>query len=104
MKLIVGLIIMTIIGSFAGLFLKKISKKIIFFDLNFYVGGFLYFLSALINIYLLKSYDYTLILPMTSLTYVWSLIIAKLFLNENINARKIIGMVLIVLGVVLLII
>ena len=100
------LILMTIIGSFAGFSLKKASNNLRLDNLLknkfLYVGGFLYFISALINIYLLKIYDYTFVLPFTSITYVWSFIIANFFLKEKITKYKLLGILFIILGVILL--
>jgi len=51
----VCLLIMTLMGSVASLFLKRASSadgiKSILFDINLYFGGSLYFLSAIINIW-----------------------------------------------------
>lgn len=97
------LVIMTIIGSFAALFLKKSSSsgnlRILIGNRNIYVGGLLYLISSLINIYLLKYMDYSVVLPFTSLTYVWTIIIARVYLGEIITKRKITGIGLIILGV-----
>ena len=50
----VCLLIMTLMGSMVSLFLKRASSadgiKSILFDINLYVGGSLYFLSAIVNI------------------------------------------------------
>lgn len=103
-NLIVLLILMTLLGSIASLYFKKSSglKKIqnIVFNYNIYCGGILYFISALINIYLLKHLPYSLVFPASSLTYVWTIIIAKFYINEQITKPKIIGLVLICSGVI----
>ena len=93
------LILMTMLGSVAALFLKKstLSNKF----LNIFIGGSLYFVTALMNIYILKFLDYSVVLPLTSLTYVWTLILAKYSFREDINARKSIGILLILVGAVL---
>jgi drug/metabolite transporter (DMT)-like permease len=43
--------------------------------------------------------DLSLVLPITSLTYVFAAIIAKMYLNEDVNALRWIGSIIIVLGV-----
>lgn len=97
---------MTVLGAFAGLFLKKsssaISIKDIIFNLNLYIGGALYLISAFINIYVLKILDYSVVLPLTSITYIWTMIISYFHLNERINLKKIIGVILIFFGAVLI--
>ena len=100
------LIVMTLIGAIASFFLKKASKSERILDLiknyNLYLGGFLYLLSAVLNIYLLKYLDYSLVLPMTSITYIWTLIISYQFLKEKISLKKIIGVFIIITGVIIL--
>jgi drug/metabolite transporter (DMT)-like permease len=46
--------------------------------------------------------DLSVVLPMTALTYVWTLILARLFIGEKLNARKIAGVAAILGGVVLI--
>lgn len=97
---------MTLLGSVASLFLKKASNSgstiPLAKNLNFYVGGLLYFLSALLNIYLLKHIDYSILLPLTSITYVWTLFLSFVFLKERISMRLVSGIVLVICGVILL--
>lgn len=101
------LIFMTMIGAIAALFLKRASSfsslKGLLLNFNFYIGGFLYFLSALINIYVLKYLDYSIVLPLTSITYIWTMILSYLILKEKMTFRKIIGVFGIILGALLLI-
>jgi drug/metabolite transporter (DMT)-like permease len=96
------LVAMTLIGSFAAFFLKKAAGapgiKALLKNPNFYIGGILYFLSALINIHLLRFLPYSVVLPLTSITYIWTMIIASVLLKERISAMKIIGLTLIVVG------
>ena len=105
-KYYVLLVIMTLIGAIASFFLKKASKSEKILDLiknyNLYLGGFLYLLSAVLNIYLLKYLDYSLVLPMTSITYIWTLIISYQFLKEKISLKKIVGLFIIITGVIIL--
>ncbi len=98
------LLIMTLMGSVASLFLKRASEsdgiRSMLFDINLYVGGGLYFLSAVINIWVLRYLDYSVVLPLTSLTYMWTMILSYLILNEKITKRKIAGVILILIGAV----
>lgn len=101
------LILMTIMGAFGGFFFKKSTEKIknikdIFICLELYIGGTLYFLSALINIYLLKFLPYTIILPMTAITYIWTLLIAQKYLKEKITFYKKLGVLFIIIGAYLI--
>lgn len=95
---------MSACGGFAGLYLKKASSLIgikeLLLDINLYIGGILYLFSAIINIYVLKFLDYSIVLPLTSITYIWTIIISYFKLNEKITYRKIAGAILVVIGAV----
>lgn len=102
-----AVILMTLIGASGAFFFKRSAVKANgIFSLvwipSFYLGGFLYGLSALFDVILLRYVDYTILYPMTAITYIWSLIISKIFLGEKITKNKIVGVALICLGVVLL--
>lgn len=96
------LIVMTFIGSAASLFLKRASGTENLLGMiknkNLYLGGGLYFISALLNIYILRFLDYSVVLPLTSLTYVWTMFLSKIFLKEKISAKKKIGIAAILIG------
>jgi len=100
------LILMTILGSVATLFLKKTSDvsriKYIIQNKYFYIGGSLYFVAALINIYVLHYLAYSTVLPLTSLTYVWTMLLSIFFLKEKMTIRKAIGAIGIVVGATLI--
>ena len=99
------LIIMTLIGAIASLYLKKASNLEgmlnIIKNINLYIGGILYLISAILNIYILKFLDYSIVLPLTSVTYIWTMILSYFKLNEKINKKKIIGVILIIIGAIL---
>lgn len=134
-------LIMTLTGAFASLFLKQISehpktnskiilkleerknnsinnnrKTIITIILNvlkndiiyplilllenvyLYYGGILYILAAILNIFVLKYLEYSIVLPLTAITYIWTMLISKIYLKEKITKLKILGVILIVIG------
>lgn len=97
---------MTIIGAVASLFLKKASGfknlKQLIVDRNLYLGGILYFLSALLNIYILSFLEYSIVLPLTSITYIWTMILSYFVFREKITVKKIIGLGCIFVGAVLI--
>ncbi|MCR5801483.1 MAG: EamA family transporter [Lachnospiraceae bacterium] len=100
-------LISTLTSSFASLFLKKSSnndkgKLGILFSPFFYLGGIMYVTAATIMIYLMKVIPYAIIMPLGSVTYIWTMFISNRLLGEKITAKKIIGMCVIILGVVLL--
>lgn len=100
----VTLIIMTMLGSVASLFLKKASGAdgvlSMIRNVNLYVGGFLYFASAVLNIWILRYFDYSVVLPLTSLTYIWTMVLSYMLLKEKITIMKISGVVLILIGAI----
>lgn len=104
MIIYICLIIMTLMGSIASLFLKKASTlggKKMLMNPDLYIGGMLYLLSAVLNIWILRFLDYSVVLPLTSLTYVWTMIISYLVLKEKITIKKIAGVMLVLIGAVI---
>jgi len=100
------IIFMTILGSVASLFLKKASsntelKKLIT-NRNLYIGGGLYLIAAFINIYVLRYLDYSTVLPLTSMTYIWTMVLSFFVLKEKMTIQKAIGVIGIVIGAILL--
>jgi len=100
-------IFMTLIGAFGAFFFKRSTEQTssfwqLFRIPNFYYGAGLYVTSALLNVVLLRFMDYTILYPMTAVTYIWALIISSLFLREKITKSKIAGVLLICVGVFIL--
>jgi drug/metabolite transporter (DMT)-like permease len=100
---------MTISGSFGAMFFKQASqmtdgKSIMhtFFNPRLYFGGLCYVLGAFCNILLLAKLDYSVVYPMSSLTYVWTMVISYFLLHESVTRRKVIAVLLIVVGISLL--
>lgn len=98
------LIMMTLMGSVASLFLKRASSsqgiKSMLLNTNLYIGGFLYIASAVLNIWLLRSLDYSVVLPLTSLTYIWTMVLSYFILKERITGKKVAGVIFILVGAV----
>ena len=101
----VSLLLMTLLGSVASLFLKKASGTTgivsVIKNVNLYVGGFLYLASAVLNIWILRYLDYSVVLPLTSLTYIWTMVLSYFILKEKITGKKIGGVALILIGAIL---
>lgn len=99
------LLVMTAMGAIASLFLKKASSLSnllqMIGNVNLYVGGGLYLGSAILNIWILRYLDYSVVLPLTSLTYVWTMVLSYFVLKEKITRKKILGVSLILIGAVL---
>lgn len=100
------ILIMTLAGAFASLFLKKASSKgsiiSMLKDKNIYIGGVIYVIAALLNIYVLKYLEYSTVLPLTAITYIWTMIISYKILKEKITNKKKIGVILIILGAIVI--
>lgn len=98
----------TFLSSLAALFLKKAANKekklsqLIFFDNFLYIGGFLYLIASIGSIIALKYLPYSTVYFLSSFTYVWSILLAKFYLNEQIDSNKIISICFIVSGVLLI--
>jgi drug/metabolite transporter (DMT)-like permease len=95
---------MTLVASFASFFLKKSTNGGSAFSIikskYLYIGGFLYVTAALFNIWLLQRMPYSVVVPLGSICYIWTMLIAGIFLKEKIGTGKIIGVLLILSGVI----
>lgn len=104
MLYLLGVLTMTVLGAAASLFLKRASGAVgieeFLKNSNLYVGGFLYLASAVLNIRILRYLEYSVVLPLTSLTYVWTMFFSYKVLGERISRQKIGGVFLILLGAV----
>ena len=99
------LIVMTLIGAVASFFLKKASGAdgiiSMLKNINLYIGAMLYLTSAVLNIFILRYIDYSVVLPLTSITYIWTMFLSYFLLKEKITTKKIAGLLLIVFGSIL---
>jgi len=97
---------MTLLGSFGSLAFKRASANTSAFHLikskSLYLGICLYGLASILHIFFLKYYDLSMVAPLMSLTYVWTLFISARHLKEAITKRKILGISLLLIGVILL--
>lgn len=96
---------MTWIGAIASFFLKKASGSDgivkMLTNWNLYIGGGLYLTAALLNIYILRVMDYSVVLPLTAFTYIWTMVLSYHFLREKITKKKIVGVTFVALGALL---
>ncbi len=98
---------MTLLGALGAYFFKKTTIKenkilTIFGCKEFYLGGFFYVSGAALNILLLRYLQYSIIYPMTAITYVWTAILSRKLLGEDISKRTLCGILLICVGVMFL--
>jgi drug/metabolite transporter (DMT)-like permease len=97
------------LGAFASYFfkgasgaLKGLNVTVLLGQKTFWIGGFLYLIAAINNIFLLRYFDYSILLPLSSITYIWTMVIASRLLGEKITKRKIFGVCAIVIGALLI--
>ena len=97
------------LGAFASYFFKNASAQleglnifVLIREKALWIGGLLYVVAAVNNIFLLGYIDYSVLLPMSSITYIWTMIVAYKLLGEKITVRKIIGVAAIIGGATLL--
>lgn len=102
--LLIVILIFTLLGSYGSYCFKKAASKASIIEILLspilYVGGIFYLISLILNIYTLEYMPYNVVFPLTSLTYVWTLIIARVLLKESITNKKIIGITLLCLGAI----
>ena len=96
--------VMTLGGALGAFFFKQGAQQVngivtLFAQPKIYLGGVFYVLSALLNVYLLRYLEYSVLYPMTAITYIWSAILSKLFLGETISWNKLLGIGAICVGV-----
>ena len=96
----------TLINSIAAILLKKGSKKFSLLNLfkNCYLimGFILYLFSTIFFMLLLKLMPLSIAYPLTSLSYIWTVLFSFLFLKEKFSLNKVFGVGLIILGIVFL--
>jgi len=108
--LIIGIVLLTIaalIGAYASLILKRGANKLefnlkkIIKNKELILGVFLYALSNLFFVPGLRFGKFSVLYPVVSLGYVFSMLLAVKYLKEKMNKWKYLAIVLIVFGVVL---
>jgi drug/metabolite transporter (DMT)-like permease len=101
------LIVLTFFGAVGSFYFKKASqncKKIreTLKNKNFYWGAGFYFISAVLNIIVLQMLPYTIVLPCSAITYVWSLFLSYAYLGEKVGFMKIAGVSCIIIGTLII--
>ena len=94
-----------IVGSFGAVFLKlgadKLTKSVwSFLNIQLATGVALYLLSTVFYILGIKGGQLSVLYPMVSLGYIWTLLWSRFFFKEGFPPQKFIGLALILVGVV----
>ena len=103
--LVAVILLITMLGALASWMLKLSAEAGIpevLRDWHFYAGGLGYATAAVLNIWVLRHMDLSVVLPLTSLTYVWTLAIGHWMLDERLTGRRVLGVLSILIGVVLI--
>ena len=99
-------LIATLIGGIGALLLKKSADKYTFkkmlFSYLFWGGLFLYGLSSVFYILALKREQLSIIYPLVSTSYIWTVIFSVKFLKEKMNKWKYMALGGIIFGIVLI--
>ncbi len=94
----------TVVAAF-GILLFKLSAALelrkMLFNKSFILGCILFLFGGFFLITAMKSEELSLIFPITSLTYIWVMLLSKIFLKENINRWKLTSIAFIIIGIIL---
>lgn len=96
-----------LMSAVSQVFLKvsagKKHKNVLFEYLNPWVimGYFLLFSTTLVNVYAYRGVDYKLVPVMETLSFVFVLAFSRILFREKLTARKIVGAVCIMIGILL---
>ncbi|AVQ96159.1 multidrug transporter [Ethanoligenens harbinense] len=99
-----GILGMTLLGSLGGFFFKRSTSGATIWEIAkskfVYIGVLFYLAGAVANILVLKQLPYSVVYPMSAITYVWSMVFSRLILKEKFTKQKLIGIVAILIGAV----
>ncbi len=93
-------------GSFGALFLKSgaarlhFNLKALVSNWRLALGVTLFVTSSVAYVVGVRKGELSILYPMVSLSYIWTLLWSKLFLKEPFTRNKFYGLALIVLGIV----
>lgn len=92
-------------GSFGALFLKsgsaKLNRGLKYLFLNFHLalGVALFLTSSYFFVLGIKRGELSVLYPLVSLGYIWTLLWSRLFLKERMTRGKFFGLALILIGI-----
>ena len=95
----------SVVGSFGAVFLKSGSKKLqqglrhMFLSWHLVAGVGAFLVSSYFFVLGIRRGELTILYPLVSLNYVWTLLWSRLFFKEPFTANKFLGLGLILLGV-----
>lgn len=102
----------SLVAAAGGIFLKRLSEQLdhnlslgelalhAIRSPNLWLGGFCYVFPILLWTYLLKYMELTKLQPLLSVVYLYTILLAMIFLGESPSAIRLFGIALIAIGVV----
>lgn len=95
----------SVVGSFGAVFLKKGAARLdgsllSFVNSRLLLGVALFLGSSVFYTLGIRGGDLSVLYPMVSLGYVWTLLWSRLFFHETFSRQKFLGLGLVLLGVV----
>ncbi len=99
----------TIFGAFAQILFKTglramphVTPLAVMTNVPLLAGLSLYGISTLLLVLALREGELSLLYPVISLTYAWVTVLSVFWLGETLNVFKVVGILIIVLGVAML--
>ena len=94
----------SVVGSFGAVFLKlgaaRLDRRLVsFLNARLALGVALFLGSSVFYTWAIKGGQLSVLYPMVSLGYVWTLLWSRLFFNEPFTRPKFVGLALILIGV-----
>jgi multidrug transporter EmrE-like cation transporter len=94
----------SVVGSFGAVFLKMGAARthagiLSFLNIRLALGVFLYLGSSVFYTAGIRHGQLSVLYPMVALGYVWTLLWARLFFQEQFTRQKFLGLTLVLIGV-----
>lgn len=95
----------TFFGSFGAVFLKfgagrlRLHWHAVFLNWRLIAGASAYLLSSVFFVAGIRKGELTILYPMASLSYIWTLLWSRLFFGEPLTGNKLLGIALIMAGI-----
>lgn len=102
---VILVLISAVFSAFGQIAFKLSSKKSmrnIFKNKFLFAGLFLYGFGTILFILSLRGGELTVLYPLVATSYIWTIFLANHYLKEKITRNKIIGILLIILGLILI--
>ncbi|MBX5497320.1 MAG: EamA family transporter [Bryobacteraceae bacterium] len=96
------------VGSFGAVFLKAGAEKLhrnwtsLFFNYRLALGVGLFLLSSYFFVLGVRKGELTVLYPLVSVGYIWTLLWSRIFFGEPLTKSKFVGLGMILLGIVFL--